>query len=80
MAPRPESLVLYAAAALLASSVTVAWAQAPKASGPKIYCWKNAKGQTECGDQPPANAPGDVTEAPDATTAATSITDGSASG
>ena len=62
MAPRPESLVLYAAAALLASSVTVAWAQAPKASGPKIYCWKNAKGQTECGDQPPANAPGDVRE------------------
>jgi hypothetical protein len=49
-----------AAAALLATATTVAWAQTT--GGAKIYCWKNAKGQTECGDRAPADPKGDVRE------------------
>lgn len=65
MAPLTRFLIgsfpALAAGALLAAT-PVAWAQAPKAGGAKIYCWKNAKGQTECGDQAPADPKGDVRE------------------
>lgn len=64
MAPLTRSLVgscpAIAAAALFAAAATVAWAQGT--GGAKIYCWKNAKGQTECGDRAPADPKGDVRE------------------